>query len=132
MSEPRVQVGPDQITSGKNITGAVISQGLIVKVNAAPTVIDEITLAAANTDAFLGVAMNDIADDAYGDIQTGGVALVLGGAAVAIGARVMSDANGKGITGTATNAILGIAKTVGALNELFEVQLSGPGGAEMP
>ena len=132
MTEPTNIVGPDSIRSGKNTSGSEIAKGTIVKLAATPTVRDEIEPAGAVTDAFYGVAMEDIPDDGWGNVQVNGKAIVLGGDDVAVGARVTSTAAGKGDEAAAGNAVLGIAVTAGADGELFEVELTGPGGTEMP
>lgn len=53
-----------------------------------------------------------------------GISKVRAGAAVAIGAKIMSDASGRGITATATNQGLGIALTACSnANEVISVKL---------
>ena len=51
---------------------------------------------------------------------------------IAVGARVTSDANGKGVAAAAGNTFHGVAVTAGADGEFFEIELNGPGGAQMP
>jgi hypothetical protein len=119
--------------SVKNTSAGVLAEGQIVIAKASPTVVDEADIASAATDAFLGVVKDaDIAVGEYGLIQIRGRAKVLAGGAVAVGARVTADASGDGVTASAGNAVLGIAMTVGVDTELFEVELAGPGGCEMP
>jgi hypothetical protein len=78
------------------------------------------------TDLAVGVMQNK--PQVVGQAATVGIAgvtNVMAGAAVAAGAAVTFDANGRGITGTVgTDKIVGIALgAAGAANELFPVQL---------
>jgi hypothetical protein len=130
-NQPGRQVDPNDIRAGFNVTGASLPIGSIVLVKTSPAIANEVTLCTSDTAAYYGVAMHEIADDEWGDIQIRGLALVRGGAAVAIGDRVMSDGTGEGITATSGKNTLGIAMQVGADNTLFEVELSGPGGASV-
>lgn len=116
-----------KIRSCLNLTGGTIARGTIVKYHTTGDV-GRIVKAAAATDPLLGVAMNDIPDGAYGDVQVGGIGLVLGGGAVTQGAQVTSDANGKGAVAAGGNSMLGLALTVGALDAFFEVDLNPIGG----
>lgn len=52
-----------------------------------------------------------------------GIARVKCGGTIAIGAAVLSDANGLAISGAAGPLALGIAITAGVINEIIEVQL---------
>lgn len=86
---------------------------------------------AASTDRPIGVAQLDIsASEATAGKGTGvmvlGVAWTEAGAAVALGARVMSDASGRAITAaTATNIPCGVAmKAAGGAGELIPVLLT--------
>jgi hypothetical protein len=128
-----LRVIDSEIRSVKNTSGASLPEGKIIIVNAAPTVEDEVMVASAATDAFYGVVKDAaIADGEWGVAQIRGRAKVLAGGAVAVGARVTSDANGDGVTAVAGNGVLGIAATVGVDDALFEVELAGPGGCTMP
>jgi len=62
-------------------------------------------------------------------VPDGGVAMVILGATVTAGAKVMSDANGKAITATAGNPIYGVALEAGAADEVVPVQFNYKGDA---
>lgn len=128
----RVIVNDRDIRSGKNTSGSDMAKGVIVKLKATPTVPDEIDLEATNTGAILGVTMEAITNGSWGNVQIRGKAAVLAGGTIAVGARCMPTTGGKSLTATAGNTVLGLAVTAGASNELHEVELLGPGGAEMP
>lgn len=115
--------------SGFNNTGSDIAKGTILTWGSTQ---EEIAPATAATDPFAGVAGEDIADGEWGRVVNQGVALVLFAAAQTIGARVTSNASGKAATAVAGNAVLGVAKEVGAADTLAEVELTSPGGLEMP
>lgn len=132
MSQPVQIVGEADVRTGYNGTGSEIAQGVIVKLKASPAVKGEIEVSATATDGYWGVAMHDIADGEYGDIQIRGVAFALADTTIAVGARVMATTGGETATATAGNAILGVAVTAGVADTLHEVDLSGPGGGEMP
>lgn len=117
-----------KIRSAYNGTGSTIVKGQIVKLATTPTYAGQVTPAAAATDPMYGVAMADILTLQWGDVQVGGVAIVLAGGTVAAGANVTSDAAGKGVAATSGNAILGLALTDGANAAYFEVELATPGG----
>lgn len=78
--------------------GAAITAFRLLKLSAAETVVP----AAAAADASIGVA-NEVAaaSGERQDVVMAGIAFVEAGAAVALGALVMSDASGRGITATA-------------------------------
>jgi hypothetical protein len=115
-----------------NGTGGALSQGTFVKLKASPTYKNEIEAATGNNDQVLGVLINDVADTTYGDCQVRGVAQVLAGGTIAVGARVMPTTGAKSLTATAGAATIGVAVTAGASDTLHEVELTAPGGAEMP
>lgn len=61
-------------------------------------------------------------------LPDGAIVKVEAGAAVALGADVMSNATGQAITATATNTIMGKAlQAAGALGDIIEVQLINRG-----
>lgn len=120
------------IRQAKNTSGSDMVKGVIVKLKATPTVEDEIDLEETNTGAIYGVTLNAIADGRYGDIVISGRAEVLAGGTIAVGVRVMPTTAGASLTATAGNSVLGLAVTAGASGALHEVELLGPGGAEMP
>jgi hypothetical protein len=116
-----------EIRAGYNDSGSTIVKGKIVKLHSAG-VPGTIRVGAAATDPLYGVAMADIPNGEYGDVQIGGVAIVLGGGVVAQGAQVTSDADGDGVAAASGNSTIGTALTAGANTEYFEVELTGPGG----
>lgn len=116
-----------EIRSCLNQTGGTIAKGTIVKYHTTGDV-GRIVKAAAATDPLLGVAMADIPDGAYGDVQVGGIGICLGGGVVAQGAQVTSDANGKGAAAAGGNSMLGLALTPATLDNFFEVDLNPIGG----
>jgi len=128
INQPRV-IAPI-IRSAFNNTGSTILKGTIVKLNtSAPLYAGEIAKAAANSDSLYGVLMNDCLTGAWGDVQIGGVAIVLVGTNSAVGARLTSDANGKSITWASGQSLLGVALTAGLTTDVYqEVELAGPGG----
>jgi len=131
-NQPRVIVAAEDIRSGKNTSGSDMAAYVMVKATASPTVDDEVDLETSTTGVWLGVTMDAIADDDYGNIQTGGRAICTAGAAVAVGVRVMTTAAGKVITATANTSTVGIAMTAAAADtDLIEVELSAPGGVEV-
>ncbi len=113
---------PLSIRGKKNTDVAVISKGMAVKFDTAAD--DGVKKCTATTDKVNGIAMEDIAVGAIGNIQVGGLAVCLAGGAVTRGDRVSPDAASKVAT-TTTNkdAVIGIANRSAALNELFEVEL---------
>lgn len=126
MPQPRCAPIAGGITAKKNPSGSTLLKGVLVKLGATA---HEVALCTAATDTIYGVVMNDIPAGEWGDIQhSGGKALVRGGAAVAIGSYVTADADGEGVvTTTNLDSYIGIAETLGADNELFEVALTTPG-----
>jgi len=118
------------IRSCKNTSGSTILEGTFVKLKTTPTVPQEVTVCTAGTDPAYGVAMHDIVDGDYGNVQIRGIAKVRGGAAVAVADRVTADADGEGVAAAAADAVYGLALTVGADNVLFECELVGLGGVE--
>lgn len=115
-------------TSGLNSTGSTIPKGHIVCRGAGETIV----LASAATDAYLGVTGQDIPNGSYGRVVTRGVVPVMFAAAQTVGARLAANADGHAAAAAAGNAVLGLAREVGAAGVLAEVELLGPGGAEMP
>lgn len=123
---------PDGLKSGKNTSGASMAEGRLAIQKVSPTVDDEIDVASSADDAVIGVVADAaIANGSWGAYQNSGVAKVLAGGTVAVGARVTSDANGAAVTAAAGDGWVGVAKTAGAATALFEVDLDAKGG-EMP
>lgn len=121
---------PESIRSCKNTSGSTIVKGSFVKLKTTPTVPNEVVLCTAATDPAYGVTMQDIANNAYGDVMIRGLAQVRGGAAVAVADRIAADADGEGVPAGSGEAVYGVALTVGADNVLFECELLGPAGPE--
>lgn len=87
----------------------------------------EIALAGANEKVFGTIYEVNLSGSVpYGPVtvQFGGIAKVVAGAAVAAGAQVSSDADGKGVT-AGTNAAGVALSAAGAANDVFEVALIG-------
>lgn len=114
---------PKEVIGKKNTSGSTISKGMPVKLDTATD--DGIAAATAGTDHILGIAMADIADKAWGDIQLQGIAVCLAGGTVTRGDYVTANGSSKVIT-TTTNKdrLIGIANRSAAANELFEVELA--------
>ena len=85
---------------------------------------NEVELCGAG-EAALGVAQGKIHNDATDVpvrlLNAAGTVKVQLGATVALGAKVMSDANAKAITATATNSVLGQALQAGVANDIIEI-----------
>lgn len=111
----------------KNFTaGGAIAAYTIVKFSAAETVV----AAAAVSDLLIGVS-HDIAA-ASGervDVALDGVAYVVAGAAVALGAQLTSDASGRAVTAApaagTNNRVIGVAlEAAAAAGDVIRVLLS--------
>lgn len=92
--------------------GATINAQRIVKYGTAPAVIE----GAAATDLLLGVSTNtaDAVAGDFVDVVMVGETSVVAGAAVAVGALLTADADGRAVTAAATNRSVGIALTAAA------------------
>lgn len=92
--------------------GATINPQRIVKFGTAPAVIE----GAAATDLLLGVSTNteDALAGDFVDVVMMGETQVVAGAAVAVGALLTADADGKAVTAAATNRIAGVALSAAA------------------
>jgi len=133
MAQILYQASPGDIRACRNTSGGTLVEGTLVQIKASPSVPYEVEACTSATGAVYGVVANgDIADDAWGDIQIRGIAKVRGSAAIAIGARITATTGGEAVTAVGGNTVSGIALSVGANDTLFEVELLGPGGAEMP
>ena len=71
--------------------------------------------------AAVGVLYEPAASGYDVGVAIGGILTVYAGANVTVGAKVMSDSAGKAVTATATNQVLGIARTAGASGVLMEI-----------
>src|SRR6185437_5055634 len=99
-------------------------QFLIVKMTGsgnAPTV----TVAATNATVCHGVLQNDPLSGAVADVCVGGVSKVVAGAAITLGAALMSDTAGRAITQTSTNPVIGYAlNQATAANQIISMQVA--------
>lgn len=87
---------------------------------------DEVTATGAGESA-TGVLWNDPATGRAATVVRGGEPHVYAGAAIAVGAEIASDANGKAVTATSTDVILGEARTAaGGAGELVMITFYGP------
>ena len=122
---------PTEIVEGVrsyfNDTGATITARALVIVT--DTGDRTIGLPAAATSPILGVAMHDIGDDEWGDIQIRGVAKCNAHGALATkGVRLMPTTAGRVDTQTGTNSVAGILLTeASAQDDIVLVELTGPG-----
>ena len=83
------------------------------------------TVCSSNADSAVGVLQNDPASGYVADVAIGGVSKVVAGAAVAIGAALMSDTSGRAITQTSTNPIIGYALgQATAANQIIPMQIA--------
>jgi len=88
--------------------------------------------AAAAADASFGVTIPGVSPNLGAlavaeeiiDVATEGIAHVEYGGAVALGAPLTSDAQGRAVTAAAGNRIIGIAQAAGALGEIGAVQIA--------
>lgn len=110
-----------------NGSGSTIVKGKIVKLHSSGPA-GGIVVGAAATDPLYGVAMADIPNGEWGDVQIGGVGLVLAGGVVNQGAQVTSDGDGDGVAASSGNATIGTALTAGEAAAYFEVEIRGVGG----
>jgi len=74
-------------------------------------------------EAAIGVLWNDPASGRAATVIVGGEPMVYAGAAVAVGAEVTPDAEGRAVTATSTDEVVGIARSAaGAADELVTVE----------
>lgn len=123
------EIAPEAV-SGLNLTGSTILKGTILAWSSVG--VDRVVPSTSATDAFAGVAGEDIPNGHYGRVIRRGTAPVIFAAAQTIGARVTAGTGGKAVAAAAGNAVLGIAREAGGEDVLAEVELAGPGGLEMP
>lgn len=106
------------------VTSGTVNAQRIVKFNGTATTVIE---GAAATDALLGVSTNE--EDAVSgvsiDVVMMGETQVVAGAAVAVGALLTADADGRAVTAAATNRSVGVALTAAAAaNDVITVFVS--------
>jgi hypothetical protein len=121
---------PEIVRSVKNTSGGTLPKGTIVKLKLTPVVPQEVIAAAAATDNLYGVLLADLLDGQWGTACVKGLCLVRGGAAVAVGDAVTSDADGEGVPAAAGNNAIGVAYTIGADNTLFECEVGAGVGQD--
>jgi hypothetical protein len=102
--------GPSNVLSKSFLAGGAIGIYRAVEIAAGEVV----TQANAGTDAILGICQEEItADDVtrgrVANVQMLGVSRCIAGAAITIGATVMTDGTGRVIAATATNRPIGMA-----------------------
>ncbi len=103
---------------------AAISALRLLKATSSTTV----ATATAATDQIIGTSQNGAVINAHLDVFISGVMPVEAGAAVAVGADVTADAQGRGITASpavgVNNYIIGKAATAaGAIGDVFDVEV---------
>lgn len=111
------------MTASADLSG---QQFRFVKISGANTV----TVTAASTDPSIGVLQNKPTSGQEASVLILGVTKCTAGAAVAAGAEIMADANGRGITATSAagaNRVLGVAIDAAAnAGEIFSMIFIGP------
>lgn len=85
------------------------------------------TVVQANAgEAAVGVLWNDPASGRAASVVKGGNPHVYAGAAVAVGAELASDDEGRAVTAVSTDVVIGYARTAaGAANELIMIDFLG-------
>lgn len=117
-------------TRGRHNEGAAtITRGHILKYGSTQ---DGCALATSSSDEFCGVSLEDMEGTTYGQVITRSVqiaekAMVISGAAIAIGDRLTTDSTGRAIPATGTNqSVIGVAESAAAgANVEVECELSG-------
>lgn len=96
-----------KLSVGSLTAGADLSAKLhhLVKVH---TVANQVNTCGAGEEA-IGVLLNEPTSGAVAEVSRGIIVPVIAGAAVSIGARLMSNAAGRAIAATSTNRVVGIA-----------------------
>lgn len=124
MPQPGEITQPSYMRLGKNVNAA-IGKGLGV----IPGVgVGEVILPAAVTSVPGGVSTEDIPQNGHRTIQMGGKVAAKCSAAIALHALVQCGTDGRFATGVTASTIWGRAMTAtAAANELFELELWGPG-----
>jgi hypothetical protein len=127
MAQLRQRYGSDDVVSKYNNTGATILKGSSVQMD---TTTDQIVNTSATTAPQFGIAMVDIPDKTWGDIQKGGCAIALVGAGgvtpgvkvgAAVGGTCVAIAPGGGVNAN----YLGMSNTTAANTEYCELELAG-------
>lgn len=124
-TQPRQITRPSYHRAGKNLGGTDIGANLILKQGSA---VDEVAIATAVTDTLVGVSVEKIVAGKAASYQMGGKQAVKAGAAVAVGALLTTDSQGRAITASQSASslqnLIGKAVTAAsAADELIEVEL---------
>ncbi len=107
------------LSHGELVTSAAQADGTITRASAPATLISGVVRRwAEHTPATTEYPVGSIVD-----IQKSGIAEVVLGAAVASGAKVTTDASGKGTTAATGNQVVGIALKSGVVGEYIPVQI---------
>lgn len=80
----------------------------------------EFKQATSGTAVLVGVATEDIDDEAEGAMIVSGIATVTAGGSVSVGNYITSDTNGKGVVATATDNVVAVALESASADEDFE------------
>lgn len=72
-------------------------------------------------EAAMGILQDKPVADGFGTVMTVGVTKAKAGGTIAAGAMVMSNAAGKMVTATGTNAVVGLAMSAAADGDIFSV-----------
>lgn len=132
MSELTAIVPDKGIRGCYNGTGGTIAKGTLVALTTTANHKRYQIAKCGDGARALGVAMEDISNLTYGDVQVDGVAIALSGGAITRGLVVSSDTNGKVVTGASGDIVVGQAVTItSGGDELFELELT-PGGNVVP
>lgn len=130
MPQLRVSVPDGGVVALKNANVAALPAKRLLKYN---TTAEQCDLATAVGDKAAGISMaGGIGIGLFGDVQQKGRGIVTAGAAVAVGDRITTDANGKGVAaapaGGTNNAVWGIAQSAASgIDVDFEIELFGAG-----
>jgi predicted RecA/RadA family phage recombinase len=121
----------DAVRSCRNETGSTIVAGAVVIIGDVTAIAKSIILPAAATSVVYGVALNDILDDAWGDVCIRGIVKCNAEGALATkGVRVMPTTAGRVDAHTGANTVVGTLLTeASAQDDVVMVELVGPGAA---
>lgn len=123
MPQPTAIVGAEDIRPGFNETGSTIATALAVT-RTAGSAADSVVLSSAGARLF-GITMAAVLDQARGDVQIKGQAICTAGAAIVRGVNLMIGTNGKLITATSGNQVVGVSRSAASADgDLFEAELS--------
>lgn len=129
MPQLRQSIPAGGVVALKNANAGVLAAKRLLKFT---TTTEQVDLATAVGDKAAGISVAAIGIGLYGDVQQQGRGIVTAGAAVAVGDRITTDANGKGVAAApiagANNAYWGVALTAASgIDVDFEIELVGVG-----